>query len=667
MLAREVCAWASVSDKVVVCLPVESESDLPKQIVRDASLAVVEAYFEDLNEIPALCQRALLSGDLMVLVTDGSAEAAATAINECSRALAEVDAPTRAVVTAPYEVLYRSEMSDIREAALGRVEAVITADREVLLGRSGQRGSAALIVLQGGRQPASVALWDAPGGLHDDYARDLRTLLESRGQPTKYGVRCRSIRRGREPWTLAFWAPGYASTARRLERIGDVVPLAAVVDVGAGQAPPVGYLEVGPCGSTLRLLDEGEEPSHQALGLFACPGTRAFEVQHVLAFLRSGKAEAQMDEISAPSAAARISQIAVPMPSKDLQEAIERLGSAAVRMRAWSEEAALLSGEFFSSDEIGEAERRVRRAALRLGQRYRAALSMESTAQRVVATFPSPLALAWYQMAESPQGSVERYVWLLECVEALVSFGAVVMAMVLRDNNVELGSLADLRNRCRSGHSLTLGDWLNVLREASSARTAKVLGAVHPLPDLDAVFEQYALEDKVRRIIERRNAQAHGRGPKGWEVEGECASLEQEVVEVFDALEGIAAYDLVRVERAWVDAYMDRCAYSYRALTGALPSGEEERATVVGEVLEEGSVYATDRAGHLHLLRPLFLVRICQECHGERGFLFDGLAENGAPRFTGVGHSHSQIVRGQTRALATLGWIDEQADTRDAA
>lgn len=652
---------------VLLCLSADDPWESGRKLRGGAlAMTVRESYGRDASEMGATARAGIADGQVPIILPDlsGSRSAGPIGFEAVESAFAGDPVEGTCIVLVAYEDLYAAATAGFRAAclAVARVEAVVAAPTVKLLhGAHDAVGSSALVRFRTRADTrASAAVAEMPDHVDPElFTEDFRALLRSRGAPTAYGAWASSVGSGREPWTLTFHAPKTTKLWRALRAASDVVPLGSVLDATDGPNDAVVTVIVGLDAPSLRVGVIGDTLAPGETSVFLKPVTdaTAFEVRHAIRFLSSSTVSRQLSNLQAPDAIALVSHLALPMPAADLQMLITSLDRAVADMTRWGEEISSVGDLFFADSDFDAATRRVRSAGLRMSQRYTAAQSMESVGPRISATFPWPLALGWHEMERCGEGSLDRYVRALELSEAACAYVAVIAIMALRAAAVTLAATDDLAKRCASGHAITFSDWNEVLREACAGKVRGSLGASHPIPDLDRLFDADTFNDAVRRLVRKRNAQSHGKGPKDRELLDDIPAVEGDLRTLVNHLEFVATYDLVVVDEARTDVYTGSTEFVYRKLMGALPSGLRESGVTDDETPEAGSLHLVDRRGRFILLRPLLVYARCEPCHGDRTFVVDGAPDAGSLLFKGLAHSHEKSLTAQAPAFAALGWL----------
>jgi hypothetical protein len=159
-----------------------------------------------------------------------------------------------------------------------------------------------------------------------------------------------------------------------------------------------------------------------------------------------------------------------------------------------------------------------------------------------------------------------------------------------------------------------MGDWAAIVRETCTAKQFRKLDDGTPFYDITRVLSGDN-NTVLQRLLDRRNDQAHNRGPKG------AASIQRQFVAavadleaLLQAAEFLSEYPLYYIEQTSVDSLAGINTYTYRQLMGDHPLVPLRSAQTESFALEAHSLYLVDRGGSLHLLRPLLVRRQCPSC-----------------------------------------------------
>jgi hypothetical protein len=164
-----------------------------------------------------------------------------------------------------------------------------------------------------------------------------------------------------------------------------------------------------------------------------------------------------------------------------------------------------------------------------------------------------------------------------------------------------------------------MGDWVSVVRELRGSKVIRNSSQVVPFAEI--AFMSQETDADMQALLDYRNDQSHGRGPKGSEVKRYFEYSKEQLESFLEGIEFVSEYPLRYVERAKRDTILQRTDYQYRELMGDHPLVPLLSSTADVEL--EESLYLTDRAGRLHLLRPLLSFLECPECKRWSVFYLD--------------------------------------------
>jgi hypothetical protein len=315
----------------------------------------------------------------------------------------------------------------------------------------------------------------------------------------------------------------------------------------------------------------------------------------------------------------------VPVPIADLglQHAVEHLGNAANQFRQWAEELEAARSMLFDSDSIQKA-RLDALSAGRLGkQRHEAAVLVSDFAHRVRTRFPHPIAFRW-RTVEAQQPTMEGYIHVLECAETTITYLAIMALMLAKSTGKTFGKIAQMAEKISTnGHRTAMGDWVDILQEAKGAKFAGGMTDKTPFVEVTRFQDTKRVEDALICLADLRNNQCHGRGPKGPAIAEFFVKAKMELGNLLSSLDFLTDYPLYYVVDTMRDSFRGVTHYDYRQMMGdhalvPVSSGLSEDAEI-----EKESLYLADRAGQLHLLRPLLVGRHCPECQTWSTFFLD--------------------------------------------
>jgi len=179
----------------------------------------------------------------------------------------------------------------------------------------------------------------------------------------------------------------------------------------------------------------------------------------------------------------------------------------------------------------------------------------------------------------------------------------------------DVGYLSDMTKRisvCERGTNM--GDWIAILREVRDSGRFKRIRELVPFFEVLHFLEDEEVDNAVQDLKDRRDDQAHGRGPKDLAVKPAFDEAISDLRTLMAAIEFSSEYPLRYIESTERDSIEDVTHYTYRDLMGDHPLVPAHQASCESPDLEKGSLYLVDRTGELRLLRPLLTRHHCQVC-----------------------------------------------------
>ena len=377
-------------------------------------------------------------------------------------------------------------------------------------------------------------------------------------------------------------------------------------------------------------------------------------------FLRSTRAA----ELMAPRAMGSIrlnrralEELPVPVPDEALRVALRRLTEAAADFESWREETERQKRGLFGYSASQKGRLHLMQAGKRARQRQRAGRAVESLAFRIRSQYPHPLAYRW-RTVESRAKGLEDYHSVLDCAESTLCYLAILAIVGARVAGAEIGQLVEIGRRLvERGRGIGLGDWIAVLREVGTSKGFRDLKPF-PFPEVLTVLTDKDTDCAVQRLLDARNNQAHGRGPKGAtvavEIENRCADLEV----LLEASEFLVDYPLRLIEETKRDSLSGLTQIVYRDLMGDHPLVPLDSDDHESSEIEAGSVYVLDRAGRYHLARPWFSWRTCPECQRPATFHVEQYdRKNDTVTLKSLEHGHTMKDESLGSVFRTLGFL----------
>jgi hypothetical protein len=324
--------------------------------------------------------------------------------------------------------------------------------------------------------------------------------------------------------------------------------------------------------------------------------------------------------------ASEILELPVPIADEPLLLAVEALGHAATQFREWAEELEIARSSLFETQSARNARINAMSIARLAKQRYEAAALVGDFCQRVRTRFPHPIAFRW-RTVESQHANLEGYIQVLECAEVTVTYLAVMALLLAKAVNKPVPWLSQLSKRISTtGHGTNMGDWVSILQDVKGGKFADDLPDTAPFVEVTRFQLDKRVEDSLKKLAECRNDQSHGRGPKGSAAQEAFSEAKKQLEILLQGVEFLSDYPLRFVEETRRDTLRRTTNYSFRELLGdhalvPIAQGETPDAEI-----EAKSLYLNDRAGKLHLLRPLLIGRECPVCQSWGTFFLDTLA-----------------------------------------
>ena len=317
-----------------------------------------------------------------------------------------------------------------------------------------------------------------------------------------------------------------------------------------------------------------------------------------------------------------LAEIPVPIQDEDVRTALQALRSAAQTMGEWQAEAQTAIRSLFDFESAKDARAHLLETGRRVRQRERAARQIDDLSYRLRVGLPHPLAYRW-RVAETAQPTLEGYRDVLECAESSACYLAFAALVMMRSVGEPVGHLAEMADRLTNrGHGTNFGDWVTILREVRDKKRVRQMANV-PFYEVARFLDEPAVDDALSLLKRNRDANAHGRGPRGADIPVKIGENLAALQIFLEAVEFLSEYPLRYVENTQRDSITGVTRYRYREIMGdhvLVPVLETE--TTAAEV-EAHSLYLVDRTEELHLIRPFLTRRECPECGRWEIFFLD--------------------------------------------
>ena len=351
----------------------------------------------------------------------------------------------------------------------------------------------------------------------------------------------------------------------------------------------------------------------------------------------------------------------LPTPVMDdaLRNTWRDLDRVATQFSAWAREATEYRDSLF---ETGDAEN-TRLAILNTGRiaglRRDAAARAMDFHHRVRTLYPHPVAYRW-RIVEAGDGSLDAYQQILEAVETLTCYLACMALVALQSvEGVDIQYLDTIATRLTGiGHGTTFGDWSAIVEEAN--RSKDIAAVEHLLPFLEVFhFLDDAADEALLRTRGRRNAFAHGKGPKGEaDTRDACEEARANLESLLRSAEFVADYPLFYIENTRWDSIRQVTHYQYRELMGDHPVAPLAEGQTQEQGIEAHSLYLVDRSQKLRLLRPYLTSRECVECGYREAFFLDTYAKKtGTCTLKSLERGHTHSDAGISDAFRAVGLL----------
>ena len=305
--------------------------------------------------------------------------------------------------------------------------------------------------------------------------------------------------------------------------------------------------------------------------------------------------------------------------------AVQGINDALQYFKRCQAEAESAKSALFNFSSAKEARAHVLDVGRRVRQRKEAASLVDDTSYRFRTQLPHPIAYRW-RTIETEQPGLQAYVQILECAEVIVCYLASFAIASAAREGIEISYVIEMRKRLSSkaGHGTNMGDWIAIVREMRDSKQFRAMEGAFPVPELIHSLRDQDADEALQALVDKRNDQAHGRGPKGdAQIAKACSIAVEELRTLLDAVEFLSEYPLRFIEATRRDSITRMTTYRYRDLMGDHPLTSIRESIDASPEIEANSLYFLDRAGRMHLLRPLLNRLQCAECGNWATFYLD--------------------------------------------
>jgi hypothetical protein len=348
---------------------------------------------------------------------------------------------------------------------------------------------------------------------------------------------------------------------------------------------------------------------------------------------------------------ASLRELVSPLPDRALATALNHVLDAKERLERWRDDADALLRSVFLDEDSSNARARIVSAGRKLRLRVEEASLVDDFGQFVRMRFPYPIALRWrrVQAAAAADDPGHAYQEVLDAAEILLCYQAQLALAFSWEAGLNLGTVRGIRDRLKSGHGPTLGDWTAILGEVGESRAFRKLPKTHPLRDLRHMAASAEVAAAWNRLKSRRNDEAHQRRVDPVDMPAAVSSVLPDYTTLVEHAQFLADWPLAYVDSSRWDTFRHTAAVSYRPMMGDHPIVPPCRTTYPDSTLEPGSLYVIDSDDRWHLLRPFLIGRDCPECKTWSTFHAD--LDHGKLVIKSLEHGHTDDGQWLTEAL----------------
>ena len=354
-----------------------------------------------------------------------------------------------------------------------------------------------------------------------------------------------------------------------------------------------------------------------------------------------------------------LGELPTPVMDAELRNTWRDLNGVAAQFSTWAREATEYRDSLFKAGDAENTRLAILNTGRIAGLRHDAAARAMDFHHRVRTLYPHPVAYRW-RIVEAGDGSLDAYQQILEAVETLTCYLACMALVALQSvEGVDIQYLDTIATRLTGiGHGTTFGDWSAIVEEAN--RSKDIAAVEHLLPFLEVFhFLDDAADEALLRTRGRRNAFAHGKGPKGEaDTRDACEEARANLESLLRSAEFVADYPLFYIENTRWDSIRQVTHYQYRELMGDHPVAPLAEGQTQEQGIEAHSLYLVDRSQKLRLLRPYLTSRECVECGYREAFFLDTYAKKtGTCTLKSLERGHTHSDAGISDAFRAVGLL----------
>lgn len=359
--------------------------------------------------------------------------------------------------------------------------------------------------------------------------------------------------------------------------------------------------------------------------------------QVLLSFLRSPLAQrlgSAKQQLSSMGGHLRVSphvlrEFRVPIADKEIVTAFDHLSEARAALQAWIGDIDEAANAIVKESTASGSRNQIIQSGQLARQRLRAASQVEELDYRIRTQFPHPLAYVWRELQVSGPDRYHRLRAITKAAEAHTCFLAQLAILLSRATGKPISYLGAIAKRLRDRLGGTnFGDWFAIIKEVNEARAFRKLDNDAPLIELTTLCADQVWEPAIRRLMELRNHDSHGRVASTSLTDEMLAEAEAELETVFRTTEFLTDYRLLLITETRFDSIRQLNRFQYRDLSGDNALAQRRSDESNRNDLESSSLYLRDRRNELHLLRPMLSYLECPECHQMSTFFLDTFDKN---------------------------------------
>ena len=370
------------------------------------------------------------------------------------------------------------------------------------------------------------------------------------------------------------------------------------------------------------------------------------ERNFILAYLRSDtfKNFLRLENLSLSLQINSICRVPIPVLDEDMKVALRSLDQACHQFEEWIVELQAAKSSIFKEELDIDTRLKILSVGRLARQRVEAGQLIENFSHRIRTQFPHPLAYRW-RIVEMQSQDQEGYSQILETAEISLCFLAcmtIVAVNSLQGEEVKwLQTIA--RNLCDAHHGTSMGDWIAILREKSTAKQFRQISDLVPFYEVFRILSDESTNSAVQELKDLRDNLSHGRGPRtSRALQKAYGDAKKDLDILYRAMDFLSEYPLRYIENTRWDSIAKQNYFSYKEIRGDHSIVQISESISSNNELEAGSLYLVDRQNRYHLLRPLMIRKECPVCGSWATFFLDTFdTKTNTPIMKSMEHGHT--------------------------